>query len=379
MSAPNLLSERRANPSRDNYIFISYSHADSEKVYKDLQKLYDEQVNYWYDKELYVGDKWDEVVKVIIEQDHCKGALLYISKNSLKSEAVEKEIKTIFEKQKRNPNFSVILVSPYNLSVLEIIRDIFVSSQDLNGAELEKDFPQERLKTIVEYLTKNILYLVPSENNAHIEEIKKTYKTKKIPVFADDESLLDIYKSRLNIVDIDGNYKLTFGGFPQGESKDLGCPFKDGLTEYNRKKYYTVNKKTYDYTRVVWNMLRLNGRFMTIFPSEVMVFNSLNEIESTLNKEFIELAFCGNEESIVQVDIPDISILKEIENRVSLPVKINSYTKDKSVRFPVEILVFKENENFVLFNRSLKKINAPIKSNTMGFVLPLVTIDLTKV
>ena len=128
MSAPNLLSERRANPSRDNYIFISYSHADSEKVYKDLQKLYDEQVNYWYDKELYVGDKWDEVVKVIIEQDHCKGALLYISKNSLKSEAVEKEIKTIFEKQKRNPNFSVILVSPYNLSVLEIIRDIFVTS-----------------------------------------------------------------------------------------------------------------------------------------------------------------------------------------------------------------------------------------------------------
>ena len=71
--------------------------------------------------------------------------------------------------------------------------------------------------------------------------------------------------------------------------------------------------------------------------------------------------------------------MKEIENRVSLPVKINSYTKDKSVRFPVEILVFKENENFVLFNRSLKKINAPIKSNTMGFVLPLVTIDLTKV
>ena len=52
MPENNLLSQRRANPSCDHYMFISYSHNDSNIVYNDLSFLYENHVNFWYDKEL---------------------------------------------------------------------------------------------------------------------------------------------------------------------------------------------------------------------------------------------------------------------------------------------------------------------------------------
>lgn len=88
--------EERTN---SQYFFISYSHRDIETVYPLLDKLYENGVNYWYDVELDPGDKWNERVIKIIDDERCVGALLFLSENSLVSDAVNKEVDHMLPKQ----------------------------------------------------------------------------------------------------------------------------------------------------------------------------------------------------------------------------------------------------------------------------------------
>lgn len=88
--------EERTN---SQYFFVSYSHRDIETVYPLLDKLYENGVNYWYDVELDPGDKWNERVIKIIDDERCVGALLFLSENSLVSDAVNKEVDHMLPKQ----------------------------------------------------------------------------------------------------------------------------------------------------------------------------------------------------------------------------------------------------------------------------------------
>ena len=42
------------------YIFISYSHRDSDKVIKIVERLQSEGYNVWYDEGIDPGTEWDE-------------------------------------------------------------------------------------------------------------------------------------------------------------------------------------------------------------------------------------------------------------------------------------------------------------------------------
>lgn len=81
-----------------NYIFISYSHKDFAKVYRDLSSfLYNsyKTVRFWYDEGLPVGKNWANEAKRYIENPNCVGAIFYISENMLTSPSVLKEIEMI--------------------------------------------------------------------------------------------------------------------------------------------------------------------------------------------------------------------------------------------------------------------------------------------
>ena len=72
------------------YIFISYSHNDSEKVYKCINILQQNMCYLWYDKGCYAGDDWAENIA-----EHLLGAqcfLVFISNNSVKSTNVGNEL-----------------------------------------------------------------------------------------------------------------------------------------------------------------------------------------------------------------------------------------------------------------------------------------------
>lgn len=75
-----------------NYIFISYSHKDYQKVYSDLADFYEAGVYFWYDRGLTPGKSWKEIVIKKLTDPRCVGVIFYMSKSLYTSESVFFEI-----------------------------------------------------------------------------------------------------------------------------------------------------------------------------------------------------------------------------------------------------------------------------------------------
>ena len=75
----------RAN---ENYIFISYAHADYKQVYKAIAHMYASGVRFWYDSGLTAGVEWNDEVTAIIRSESCIGAVLFLSENLFLSKSV---------------------------------------------------------------------------------------------------------------------------------------------------------------------------------------------------------------------------------------------------------------------------------------------------
>ena len=73
-----------------NYVFVSYSHADSEIVLPVLKKLYDNGYRIWFDEGIDPGTEWPESIAIHLSQ--CKVLLAFLSNNSINSSNCKREI-----------------------------------------------------------------------------------------------------------------------------------------------------------------------------------------------------------------------------------------------------------------------------------------------
>ena len=97
------IEERIDNPpfqaycGDDKYIFISYSHADSELVYPEIERFHDDGHNVWYDEGIVSGERWQgEVENALINSSLF---IVFISRNSVASENVRNEISLALKKR----------------------------------------------------------------------------------------------------------------------------------------------------------------------------------------------------------------------------------------------------------------------------------------
>ena len=81
------------------YIFISYSHRDTEKVYEILKVIDREKFRYWYDDTMEIGEDFREELRTRIE--NCSAFLLFLSNEALQSKYCGMEIITAFKYDKR--------------------------------------------------------------------------------------------------------------------------------------------------------------------------------------------------------------------------------------------------------------------------------------
>lgn len=72
------------------YVFISYSHNDSSKVYNLLHEMTKSGINYWYDIELKTGNEWPEVLGERILNSEM--VMVMLSNNAILSRNVRNEI-----------------------------------------------------------------------------------------------------------------------------------------------------------------------------------------------------------------------------------------------------------------------------------------------
>lgn len=77
-----------------NFVFVSYSKKDKDKVYPLIVKLQEKGCNVWIDKELIsaVGKNWQNGALTAIAEKNCKALLFMVSENSLTSAPVFAEL-----------------------------------------------------------------------------------------------------------------------------------------------------------------------------------------------------------------------------------------------------------------------------------------------
>jgi tetratricopeptide (TPR) repeat protein len=74
----------------DDFVFICYSHQDSETVYQELELLHASAVNIWYDEGISPGAEWtDELANAI---RNCKAMLLFVTPRTVQSKHCRDEV-----------------------------------------------------------------------------------------------------------------------------------------------------------------------------------------------------------------------------------------------------------------------------------------------
>lgn len=261
-------SESRQN---SNFFFISYSHRDQNLVFDALNQLYDMGVNYWYDVNLNPGDIWDDRVKKEIENSHCRGAILFLSENSLLSNAVQEEIKFMNDLMNERKDFRLIPVIMGFNTAKELI---------LSVANENEDFFNNNM-AIFQEITNKKLWLTYDE------------AVDKIAGFAKSENVYDGF-ARSHLRDLDytstnGERVFLIGKYPQEED---GIPRDIEWIEISSKgdMIYLVSKYCLDFT---------DEKSISGMIDKVKGTISLNCLESIalINETFIE----DNAESISQV------------------------------------------------------------------------------
>lgn len=81
------------------YLFISYSHADTDRVFRILNRLDKEKFRMWYDDTMEVGEDFRVELKEKIE--NCAAFLIFISEASMTSKYCGMEIITAFKNNKK--------------------------------------------------------------------------------------------------------------------------------------------------------------------------------------------------------------------------------------------------------------------------------------
>lgn len=82
----------------DSYIFISYSHKDIDKVFSIIQDLMANYCRVWYDMGIDIGTEWSETIAEHIIR--CAQFIVFISKNSMMSHNVRREVSYAIELKK---------------------------------------------------------------------------------------------------------------------------------------------------------------------------------------------------------------------------------------------------------------------------------------
>jgi len=79
------------------YIFVSYAHANADKVYPIIARLHEMGYRLWYDEGILSGEEWPKVLGDHLVRSWCM--LLFLSPEAVASEWVHKEIHAAIEKK----------------------------------------------------------------------------------------------------------------------------------------------------------------------------------------------------------------------------------------------------------------------------------------
>ncbi|MBR5825839.1 MAG: leucine-rich repeat protein [Clostridia bacterium] len=155
---PLITTKFEAYTGNEEYLFVSYSHRDTEKVYKVLDALHDKKYRIWYDESCENGNDFRDELRQRIKGS--SGILLFVSSASMASPFCGMEIVVAREYGKRlfpiyledeavvPPAFAILLANTHHSTienmdrlVKSMVRDLPAETMDrltLHEGKLEK-------------------------------------------------------------------------------------------------------------------------------------------------------------------------------------------------------------------------------------------------
>ena len=82
----------------ENYIFVSYAHADSDRVMPILEALDREGLRLWYDSGIEVGSEWPAYIAARVKG--CYRMIYFVTENSVSSKNCRNEVNLALSKNK---------------------------------------------------------------------------------------------------------------------------------------------------------------------------------------------------------------------------------------------------------------------------------------
>ena len=96
---PIIKTKFEAYTGNEPYLFISYSHRDTAKVYETLDLLHDRKYRIWYDESCETGNDFRDELRNRIK--NCQAVILFVSNASMTSPFCGMEIIVAREYDKR--------------------------------------------------------------------------------------------------------------------------------------------------------------------------------------------------------------------------------------------------------------------------------------
>lgn len=386
---PKLYTDRPGiSPDKSPFLFISYSHKSSEKVYADLRAFFDKGLNFWYDSGLKYGDEWDKVVEAQIKKPNCRGVIFFFDINSLSGEAIEKEIKLYEQIKKQDSEKFAFCILDEGQSIYTIICDKFaeLKARNLTAAELQINFPEKRLKTVLDAFNDAKIY-VPRVGN-YIDEITVKIAEMAPGIVRNDKSFVDRVSAYFgaDASDVNGVKQLKFGNYPQARYGGSTVKFLDDKIHKMSSGESVLclrNGKQYLVEPVTWILIGTDTeKGIVKFISKNLIeactgeFDSISEVLNYL----YETVFTERERDIIfgQVSLPSVKDAEDALPYLST-AKISDYVSDKGSSGRAWL---KEKENGTrkqlegLGGNNLHISYGHFNSN--GGVMPVIKIDINK-
>lgn len=136
-----------AYTGKEPYLFVSYSHRDSEKVYPILDALYDRKYRLWYDESCETGNDFRDELRQRIQG--AEAVLLFVSESSMNSPFCGMEIIVARENGKRlypiyldnadvPPAFQILLANTHHCTTDNMDKLIKSMLRDLPAVTMDR-------------------------------------------------------------------------------------------------------------------------------------------------------------------------------------------------------------------------------------------------
>ena len=332
MEIPCLYTDRDVIRN-DKYVFISYSHKDSQDIFGILNDAHNRGVNFWYDKAMTAGDIWSQEAKAALWDPHCVGAIVFLSVNSAMSDPVYEEIQCINSIFSENPKFGILPVYVGCDNLSSMLQKIWTTGNGMSFMPKTAEFTK----------------LVSYDDTTKSERRLYTY----LGSDKFDESLME-FSEKLDIMEVQTfnvkNAKIaSIRGF---YSEKGGYYLKLGKYHFNTQD---------DETPIIWRLVKKEDSEYTFVSNYVLDFTTqrgIADFENRIKKQFESYPFVSN------VSILSLKLLQSCDELIGDFVPTDY--ADTSRAQILKTYWLKDTDDYAICNSLGCLIQLPINPNSIN-------------